>query len=467
MLFNSLTFLIFLPIVFGVYWFALARSVKAQNVWLLLASYIFYGWWDWRFMGLIAFTSAVSYLTGLKCEKGREHRKCWLVVSLVLNLAILGFFKYCNFFLESTASLLQMFGMKANLPVLQVILPVGISFYTFQALSYTIDVYREKICPVRDWVAFFTFVSFFPQLVAGPIERASNLLPQFTRSRQFDCDKALHGVCLIVYGLFKKMVVADTLALYVDQAFAHPALYNSTACVLGAIFFSFQIYCDFSGYSDCARGLARLFGFELMLNFDRPYLSKSFGEFWHRWHISLSSWFKDYVYIPLGGNRVPFHRLIVNTWIVFVLSGLWHGASWTFVAWGALHAVFLTGGILRKRYWPSLKLPSVLSVVLVDLGVFGAWMLFRARTFADLISYLRRIADCEFLGSMMAICAGQGPMLLLFCFISISLLLLSYVVPRDCVFRTTKACVVYILIVSLVTIFFAVPSGGEFIYFQF
>ena len=467
MLFNSLTFLIFLPIVFGVYWFALARSVKAQNMWLLLASYVFYGWWDWRFMGLIAFTSGVSYLTGLKCADGQRHRKCWLVVSLVLNLAILGFFKYCNFFLESTASLLQMLGMRTNIPVLQIVLPVGISFYTFQALSYTIDVYRGKITPVRDWIAFFTFVSFFPQLVAGPIERAANLLPQFRRSRRFDCDQALHGVCLIVYGLFKKMVVADMLALYVDQAFAHPALYNSTACLLGVFFFSFQIYCDFSGYSDCARGLARLFGFELMLNFDRPYLSQTFGEFWHRWHISLSSWFKDYVYIPLGGNRVPFHRLIVNIWIVFLLSGLWHGANWTFVAWGALHAVFLTGGILRRRYWPSLRLPSVLNIVLVDLGVFGAWMLFRARTFADLMVCLRRIADCEFFGSMMATCAGLGPMVLLFCFLAVGLLLLSYVAPRDCVFRTTKARVAYILAFSFVTIFFAVPSGGEFIYFQF
>ena len=467
MLFNSLTFLVFLPIVFGVYWFALLRSVKAQNVWLLLASYVFYGWWDWRFMGLIAFTSAVSYMTGLKCAKGRGHRKCWLVVSLVLNLVILGFFKYCNFFLESTAALLQMFGMKANMPVLHIILPVGISFYTFQALSYTIDVYREKINPIREWVAFFAFVSFFPQLVAGPIERASNLLPQFTRSRQFDCDKALQGVCLIVYGLFKKMVVADTLALYVDQAFAHPALYNSTSCVLGVFFFSFQIYCDFSGYSDCARGFARLFGFELMLNFDRPYLSQSFGEFWHRWHISLSSWFKDYVYIPLGGNRVPFHRLIVNTWIVFLLSGLWHGASWTFIAWGAIHAGFLTGGILRNRYCPSLKLPSALSVIFVDIGVFAAWMLFRVRTFADLKVFWGRIVDCEFFGSMMAVCAGLGPVVLLFCFMAVGLLLLSYVMPRDCAFRTTKAHVACILIFSLVTIFFSVPSGGEFIYFQF
>jgi D-alanyl-lipoteichoic acid acyltransferase DltB (MBOAT superfamily) len=366
--------------------------------------------------------------------------------------------------------MLSVFGISWNPLVLNVMLPVGISFFTFQALSYTIDIMLGKLKPTKDWVEFFVFISFFPQLVAGPIERATNLLPQFQKARRFDFDAATHGLALMAYGLFKKMVVADTLALYVDRVFAVPEMFSATTCILGAFFFSIQIYCDFSGYSDCARGVARLFGFELMLNFNRPYLATSFIEFWRRWHISLSTWFKDYLYIPLGGNRRGFAILIRNVWIVFLVSGLWHGAAWTFIIWGALHAFYQTLDLIKIVSGGGVKqtlLMRITSILFVNIGVVFAWIFFRAGSFASLSNYLKVMFSGNFNTTLMGLCAGQGPMTLMFCFFSVSLLGVSYLCPRDCQFRALKAKFVFTVVTIAVIVFMGMPTGGEFIYFQF
>ena len=332
MYFNSLTFAVFLPIVFCLYWFVFGRNLKWQNLFVLVASYVFYGWWDWRFLLLIALTSFCSFWSGILIGKYRdEKRKAGLVntANILLNLGILGLFKYYNFFASSFAHLFL--GDKL---LIHLILPVGISFYTFQALSYTIDVHRGKIEPTRDIVQFFTYVSFFPQLVAGPIERASNLLPQFARKRVFDPVQAADGLRMILWGLFKKVVVADQCARYVDQVFSHQDSLPGGTLILGVVLFTIQIYGDFSGYSDIAIGTSKLFGIKLMTNFRTPYFSRSIKEFWQRWHISLTTWLRDYVYFPLGGSRCSKAKAIRNNYIVFILCGLWHGASWTYIAWG-------------------------------------------------------------------------------------------------------------------------------------
>ena len=482
MLFNSLVFGAFLPIVFAGYWLIYyprdGQSVSPRRLWfqnffIVVASYVFYGWWDWRFLLLITLTAVWSWASGLLLVRLSDDRRRRLVVfaALAVNLGILGVFKYYNFFAENAAALLGLFGFRANLWSLKIILPVGISFYTFQALSYVIDVYRKDIEPTKDVVAFLAFVSFFPQLVAGPIERATNLLPQFLKPRRFSFDAATHGVCLMAYGLFKKMVVADTLSQYCDKVFGDPMFYSSVTCLIGAFFFSLQIYCDFSGYSDVARGVARLFGFELMQNFNRPYLARTFSEFWRRWHISLSSWFRDYVYIPLGGSRVPFPKLIRNLWIVFLLSGLWHGASWAFVAWGALHALYLSLGAVRTRLFGKERstgwLASVASILVVNLGAVLAWVFFRAGTIGEAVVYLKATFRCHFSTSLMALCAGLGPMQFGFCLVAVLLLLLSYIVPPDCRLKTTAGRFVFAMLCVAAIVFLGMPSGGEFIYFRF
>ena len=335
MYFNSLTFAVFLPIVFCLYWFVFGRNLKWQNLFVLVASYVFYGWWDWRFLLLIALTSFCSFWSGILIGKYRdEKRKAGLVntANIILNLGILGLFKYYNFFASSFAHLFL--GGQSDKLLIHLILPVGISFYTFQALSYTIDVHRGKIEPTRDIVQFFAYVSFFPQLVAGPIERASNLLPQFARKRVFDPVQAADGLRMILWGLFKKVVVADQCARYVDQVFSHQDSLPGGTLILGVVLFTIQIYGDFSGYSDIAIGTSKLFGIKLMTNFRTPYFSRSIKEFWQRWHISLTTWLRDYVYFPLGGSRCSKAKAIRNNYIVFILCGLWHGASWTYIAWG-------------------------------------------------------------------------------------------------------------------------------------
>lgn len=403
MLFNSIEFTIFLPIVFLLYWFVTNKNLKLQNTLLVLVSYVFYGWWDWRFLSLIIFSSCLDYFVGIGLGKTDEHRtrKLLLLTSIFVNLGFLGFFKYFNFFAESFADAFTLLGRPIEASRLNIILPVGISFYTFQTLSYSIDVYKRKLEPTKDAISFFAFVSFFPQLVAGPIERATNLLPQFYKKRTFDYSKAVDGMRQILWGLFKKIVIADNCAQLANNIFENYADLNGSTLVLGAIFFTFQIYGDFSGYSDIAIGTSRLFGFNLMQNFAFPYFSRDIAEFWRRWHISLSTWFRDYVYIPLGGSKGGTWMKIRNTFIIFLVSGFWHGANWTFLAWGFLNACYFLPLLLTKNNRRNLDvvaqgklLPSIKEIF--QMGItFGltafAWIFFRSETIYDAGAYIHRI----------------------------------------------------------------------------
>ena len=404
MLFNSIEFAIFLPLVFLLYWFVFNRNLKVQNLFVVVVSYIFYGWWDWRFLFLIAFTSLCSYVAGILIDKFRYEPRIAKLVNvsnIVINLLILGVFKYYDFFVTSFADLFL--GGRTDGLLLHVILPVGISFYTFQALSYSIDIYRGKLEPTRDVIQFFAYVSFFPQLVAGPIERATNLLPQFGMPRTFDYETGVDGMRQILWGLFKKMVVADNCAIYVDQVFSTYQAQSGSTLLLAAVFFAFQIYGDFSGYSDIAIGTAKLFGIKLMRNFNVPYFTRDIAEFWRRWHISLTTWFRDYVYIPLGGSRGSKAMIIRNTFIIFLVSGFWHGANWTFIAWGAYHALLFLPLILmgknrknrdivaKDRSLPTLKElgQMLLTFFLVVIG----WIIFRSESVGQSLDYMRRIFE--------------------------------------------------------------------------
>ena len=430
MLFNSIQFALFLPIVFLLYWFVFDRFIskskwqlRLQNAFVVVASYVFYGWWDWRFLLLIAFTSFCSWGSGmlmqrvenqqigsnlteggksLEINKLQRQKKLITTANIVLNLLILAIFKYYDFFVTEFA---QLFHISTDGLLLKVILPVGISFYTFQALSYSIDVYRGKIEPTKDIVAFFAFISFFPQLVAGPIERATNLLPQFLKKREFNYDTAVDGMRQILWGLFKKIVVADNCAVYVDQVFSTYTEQTGSTLLLAAIFFTFQIYGDFSGYSDIAIGTAKLFGIKLMRNFNVPYFSRDIAEFWRRWHISLTTWFRDYVYIPLGGSRVSKAKVVRNTFIIFLLSGFWHGANWTFIAWGAYHAVLFlpliltgknrkyTNQIAEGRILPTLKETGQMLLTFF-LAVMG-WIIFRAESIGQAWHYFQGMMQSD------------------------------------------------------------------------
>lgn len=409
MLFNSIEFVIFLPIVFLLYWFPLKKQVKAQNFLLLIASYIFYGWWDTRFLALIAFSSVLDYFIGIKIHETKQitWRKIFLSISILFNLGLLGFFKYYNFFASSFADAFTLLGQPLDVSRLNIILPIGISFYTFQTLSYSIDIYRKKLQPSRDFISFAAFVSFFPQLVAGPIERATNLLPQFDQQRAFDYDNAVNGLRQILWGLFKKVVIADNCAIYANQIFNNYLDYSGSTLVLGSIFFAFQIYGDFSGYSDIAIGTARLFGFKLMRNFAFPYFSRDIAEFWRRWHISLSTWFRDYVYIPLGGSKGGTSSKIRNTFIIFLISGFWHGANWTFIAWGFLNACYFLPLMLLNKNRTNTNivaegrwLPNLLEFFQI-LTTFSltcvAWVFFRADSIPRAMVYLKRIFTPELL----------------------------------------------------------------------
>lgn len=376
MVFNSTIFLLFFLVFFNTYWFINGRfSTKVRNAFILLSSYVFYGYWDWRFLGLLLISSLGDFLLGLQMAKHKEpaQKKKYLYFSLLLNLCILGSFKYFNFFIDSFLQVLSLFSLNPDPFVLQIILPVGISFYTFQTLSYTIDIYRGTCTPTKDPIQFFAFVSFFPQLVAGPIERAQHLLGQFAEKKEFEYNACIRGLRLILWGFFKKIVIADNLGPIVDQIFLPGAHTSSALIFVGAILFSFQIYCDFSGYSDIAIGLARMLGFDLRKNFQTPYFSSSFTEFWRRWHISLSTWFRDYVYIPLGGSRGTKLKTSYAIFLTFVLSGLWHGAEFTFLIWGAFHGLLL---IAEKRI--SLKLPRIPAIIVVFLVCSMLWIPFRA-----------------------------------------------------------------------------------------
>lgn len=392
MLFTSIEFFVFLPVVFALYWL-LNRHTRWQNLLVVAASYLFYGWWDWRFLLLIAFTSLCSYLSGLIINNHR-WRKTALWGNIIINLGILGLFKYYDFFAAELATLL---GLPPSTLILNLILPVGISFYTFQALSYSIDVYRGKLEPTRDVVAFFAYVSFFPQLVAGPIERATSLLPQFQRQKQFNYTMAVDGVRQMLWGFFKKVVVADNCAAFVDDIWGGISGQSSINLAVAAALFSIQIYCDFSGYSDIAIGTAKLFGIRLMRNFNVPYFSRDIAEFWRRWHISLTTWFRDYIYIPLGGSRVGKWKVVRNTFVIFLVSGLWHGANWTFLLWGAFHALLFlplillgknrkhTDTVAAGQWLPSLKElgQMLLTFILAAMG----WILFRSQSIGEAIDF--------------------------------------------------------------------------------
>lgn len=403
MTFNSIEFAIFLPIVFLLYWFVTNKNLKNQNVLLILASYTFYGWWDWRFLTLIIFSSFLDYSIGVAISKtnNAKRKMSLLIISILTNLGFLAFFKYFNFFAQSFADAFTLLGQDIEPTRLNIILPVGISFYTFQTLSYTIDVYKRKLEPTTDIISFFAFVSFFPQLVAGPIERATNLLPQFQKTRTFEYGKAVDGMRQILWGLFKKVIIADNCARFANQVFENHEILNGSTLILGAIFFTFQIYGDFSGYSDIAIGASRLFGFDLKQNFSFPYFSRDVAEFWRRWHISLNTWFRDYLYIPIGGSKGNRWFKIRNIFIIFVVSGLWHGANWTFIAWGVLNACYFIPLMLLKHNRNNLgvvaegrKLPSIVECVQMGLTfslTVVAWIFFRSDSIGSAIVYIRRM----------------------------------------------------------------------------
>lgn len=403
MLFNSIDFAIFLPLTFILYWFVFQRNIQLQNAFVILASYVFYGWWNYWFLSLIVISSLTDYFLGLQIyhTPDRRRKKLYLYLSLLINLGFLGVFKYFNFFIENFRHAFTLLGKPINAPELDIILPVGISFYTFQTLSYSLDIYRGKIKPTRDITAFFAFVSFFPQLVAGPIERAKNLLPQFLYRRNFSYAQAVDGLRQILYGLFKKIVIADTCARYVNEIFQGYDHYSGSTLVLGAVFFSFQIYGDFSGYSDIAIGTSRLFGFNLMQNFKVPYFSRDIAEFWRRWHISLSTWFRDYLYIPLGGSLGSYRQRIRNVMIIFLVSGFWHGAQWTFLAWGFLNALYFLPLLLLRRnrkytddIAPGKWLPAFNEFfgILMTFGLTSlAWVFFRATNIREALIYYQGI----------------------------------------------------------------------------
>ena len=479
MLFNSLEFLIFLPIVFLLYWHVF-KPLRWQNFFVVVASYVFYGWWDWRFLLLILFTSLCSFASGILLQRFDESKKWRKVISgtnIAINIAILGVVKYYDFFASQLVEAFSGIGIQLNLTSLNIILPVGISFYTFQALSYTVDIYRRKLEPTRDVIAFLAFISFFPQLVAGPIERATNLLPQFLKPRKFDYALAVDGMRQILWGLFKKMVVADTCATACNEIFADYATKSGGELIVGALFFTFQIYGDFSGYSDIAIGTVKLFGVRLMRNFNVPYFSRDIAEFWRRWHISLNTWFVDYVYIPLGGSRNGKWKTVRNTLIIFGLSGLWHGANWTYIVWGFYHAflfipLFLFGlnhkrkDVVAAQSWhPSWK--EALQMLTTFCFVVIGWIIFRAENIGQAWGYISRMF-CEFDGTF----PKHGNTPLIYCGIVLLVEWMqrkkehAFQIPHRSLFAYRPVRWIFYFAVFVCTYFF-MGNQSTFIYFQF
>ena len=479
MLFNSLEFLIFLPIVFLLYWHVF-KPLRWQNFFVVVASYVFYGWWNWRFLLLILFTSLCSFASGILLQRFDESKKWRKVISgtnIAINIAILGVVKYYDFFASQLVEAFSGLGVQLHLTSLNIILPVGISFYTFQALSYTVDIYRRKLEPTRDVIAFLAFISFFPQLVAGPIERATNLLPQFLKPRKFDYALAVDGMRQILWGLFKKMVVADTCATACNEIFADYATKSGGELIVGALFFTFQIYGDFSGYSDIAIGTAKLFGVHLMRNFNVPYFSRDIAEFWRRWHISLNTWFVDYVYIPLGGSRNGKWKTVRNTLIIFGLSGLWHGANWTYIVWGFYHAflfipLFLFGlnhkrkDVVAAQSWhPSWK--EALQMLTTFCFVVIGWIIFRAENIGQAWGYISRMF-CEFDGTF----PKHGNTPLIYCGIVLLVEWMqrkkehAFQIPHRSLFAYRPVRWIFYFAVFVCTYFF-MGNQSTFIYFQF
>ena len=475
MIFNSLTFLVFIAIFIPVY-FSLKGRVRL--LWALSGSYFFYGWWDWRFLTLIAISTMVDFYLGAQMEKEEveKRRKRLLVMSMVLNLGILGFFKYFNFFTDSFIAMLQGFGLQPSLHTLKIILPVGISFYTFQSMSYTIDIFRRQLKPEPDFVKFATFVAFWPQLVAGPIVRASDFLPQFQKDHDFEWERFTRGTAQVLWGFFKKVAVADSLAPIVDQCWAEPMSFTSINLWVAVVFYSFQIYCDFSGYSDIAIGFARVLGFDFPENFRTPYFSQNFSEFWRRWHISLSSWLRDYLYISLGGNRHGKFNTYKNNMLTMLLGGLWHGANWTFVFWGFLHGLYLIvqrflgkpfGNLMRALYFPN-ALKVGVNIIIVYFFTCLAWIFFRSPNFgiaADVIANMISFEGFNFVSLMNKFLVAKGILLIGFLLmVEISDLEFNWggVVMRNPAFRVVSFAVLLWMIA-----FFGTFGSNAFIYFQF
>ncbi|WP_422859624.1 MBOAT family O-acyltransferase [Flagellimonas sp. S174] len=458
------------------------KSVQIQNAFIVLASYVFYGWWDWRFLALIVISTIVDYsiATNLNREQGQRKRKLLLWASVVVNIGLLGFFKYYNFFTESFASAFSFFGKTVSSGSLDIILPVGISFYTFQTLSYTIDVYNRKLEPTKNFVGFAAFVCFFPQLVAGPIERATNLLPQILKKRKFNYEQASSGLKLMVWGLFKKVAIADSLAPMVDDIFANTGTYPSSTLLLGAVFFGFQIYGDFSGYSDIAIGTSKLFGIELMSNFKFPYFSRNIAEFWRRWHISLSTWFRDYIYIPLGGSRSKMKTVIRNILLVFIISGFWHGANWTFIVWGGIHALLFIPLLIRgqnRKYLESFVwkgfhksvFRQILGILTTFVLVTLSWVFFRAESLAQAVVYFKRMF---FNMSFQFYSHPQGYRLIDYFILLALFVLYEYIIRKDernpYKFKSKSIrFVLYTLTIFGIILFYDSGIDRSFIYFQF
>ncbi|WP_179021462.1 MBOAT family O-acyltransferase [Winogradskyella forsetii] len=489
MLFNSVDFAIFFPIVFILYWL-LSRNLTARNVLILVASYLFYGWWDYRFLSLIVISSLVDFIVGkfIYQAESKKKKKLLLFLSLFTNLGFLFYFKYTNFFIDSFINGFALFGQELNITTLNIILPVGISFYTFQTLSYTIDIYRNQLKPTKNALAFFSFVAFFPQLVAGPIERASHLLPQFYKKHEFNYNNVKTGFLLIGFGLFKKMIIADRAAIVVNQVFNNPELYSGIEVVLATVLFAFQIYCDFSAYSDIAIGAARTLGFDLMKNFDSPYFSKSITEFWRRWHISLSTWFRDYVYIPLGGSKRGKYKTYANLFIVFVVSGLWHGAAATFLIWGAIHGFIIVlekaTNDERKKVYKKVGLANnkfsgklFFSIITFTIVCF-AWIFFRASSFEIAMTLIKSIPTNNFIIFFKDDLYNLGLdryQLIILTLTIVTLLILEVVDRRKnlMVFLKNQLFVfrwmVYLNIIFIINVFgvYGENDTSQFIYFQF
>ncbi len=482
MLFNSVDFAIFLPVVFVLYWFVFSNSLKYQNLLIVASSYMFYGWWDWRFLGLIVFSTVLDFYIGKTLAKTthERNRKLLLYTSVGVNLGFLGVFKYCDFFILGFIDAFSLFGIDISAGSLNIVLPVGISFYTFQTLSYSIDVYRRKLKHTEDFMAFSAFVCFFPQLVAGPIERAKNLLPQFLKARKFNYEQAADGMRQILWGLFKKVVVADNCAVFVNQIFDNPDSLSGSTLFLGAVLFAFQIYGDFSGYSDIAIGTSRLFNINLKQNFAYPYFSRNIGEFWRRWHISLSTWFRDYLYIPLGGSKGGAWNKIRNVFVIFLVSGLWHGASWNFVVWGGLNALYFLPLMLTKNNRNHLNIaaegvlfPNFKEFMSIGVTFFlttTAWVFFRADSLTEAIHYLHLMFSYSFF-TMPSFITPKAFMLytiLLICvFVAVEWL------QRDKKFGLSienlnrpLRWVIYTITIGVI-ITFGQFGESEFIYFQF
>ena len=484
MLFNSIEFAIFLPVVFAIYWFLLNKNLKLQNLFIVFASYLFYGWWDWRFLFLIIFSTVIDYSVGLALVKtdNKQKRKFLLWLSIFVNLGLLGFFKYYNFFLENFVEAFSFFGNPIEVDTLSIVLPVGISFYTFQTLSYTIDIYKKKLKPTKDIIAFSAFVSFFPQLVAGPIERARNLLPQFYVKRKFNYNDAVDGLRQILWGLFKKVVIADGCAQYANVIFNNSEDYTGSTLVLGALFFTFQIYGDFSGYSDIAIGTSRLFGFKLSKNFAFPYFSRNMAEFWRRWHISLSTWFRDYLYIPIGGSRGSNWNKIRNLLIIFIVSGFWHGANWTFIIWGALNAFYVIPLVLsnkNRNYIEIVAKGKNIPTTKEGLAMFYtfclfvfAWIFFRANNLDHAVNYISEIFSTSIFTIPDYFGSGDAWKIVVLTFLFVVIEWIGregeYAIEKIGLrWKPYLRYFFYYVILAFIVMYWLGGTGEQFIYFQF